>query len=97
MAARVRCVGRCKVCLACACWEGNPEALSFAVEPFSSLCKAERWDISGLLPNDVGVGELLQKANLSYDAVLVHVVFVDLHHHHLPIGDVHHLKDIRVC
>lgn len=49
-----------------------------------------------LLPNDVGVGEFLQKADLSYDAVLVHIVFVDLHHHHLSTGVVHHLKDICV-
>lgn len=50
----------------------------------------------GPSPDDVGVGEFLQQADLSYDAVLVHVIFVDLHHHHLPTGAVHHLKDIGV-
>lgn len=40
VSARVRCVGGCKVCIDCC--EGNPEALSFAVEPFSSLYKPER-------------------------------------------------------
>lgn len=48
--------------------------------------------MSELLPDDVGVGEFLQQADLSYDAVLVHVVFVDLHHRYLPTGAVHHLK-----
>lgn len=50
----------------------------------------------GLLPDDVRVGELLQQADLSYNAVLVHVVFVDLHHHHFPTGAVNHLQDIGV-
>lgn len=75
------------------CCEGNPQAVSFALVEFNLLHK---WDASGLLPDDVGVGEFLQQADLSYDAVLVHVVLVDLHHHHLPAGGVHHLKDICV-
>ena len=51
-------------------------------------------DTSRQIPDDVGVREFLQEADLSYDAVLVHVILVDLHHHHLPTGAVHHLKDI---
>lgn len=47
----------------------------------------------GLLPNNVGVGEFLQKTDLSYDAVLVNIIFVDLHHHHLATGVVHNLQD----
>ena len=48
----------------------------------------DRWIVrvevpSGDLPDDVGVRELLQEADLSDDAVLVDVVLVDLHHHHL--------------
>lgn len=47
-----------------------------------------------MVPDDVGVGEFLQQADLTHDAVLVHVVFVNLHHRHLATGVVHHLKDI---
>ena len=56
--------------------------------------RVEGNQIMFVLPDDVGVGEFLQQADLSYDAVLVHVIFVDLHHHHLPTGAVHHLKDM---
>lgn len=52
--------------------------------------------MSGLIPDDVGVGELLQQTDLSYNAVLVHVVFVDLHHHYLLTSAVNHLKDIGI-
>ncbi len=52
--------------------------------------------MSELLPDDVGVGELLQQADLSNNAVLVYVVFVDFHYHHLSTGAVNHLKDIEV-
>ena len=46
-------------------------------------------------PDDVGVGELLQQADLTDDAVLVHVVLVDLYHHYLPCGTVHHLGNMQ--
>lgn len=45
-----------------------------------------------LVPDDVGVREFLQQTYLSHDAVLVHIIFIDLDHHHLPTGAVHHLK-----
>ena len=45
------------------------------------------------LPDDVRVGESLQQADLSHDAVLIHVVLVDLHHHHLTGGVVHDLRE----
>ena len=44
-------------------------------------------------PDDVGMREFLQQADLSDDAVLVHVVLVDLHHRHLPGCAVHYLSD----
>lgn len=52
-------------------------------------------NISWMLPDNVGVRELLQQADFSYNAVLVYVIFVDFHHHHFPTGAVNHLKDIR--
>lgn len=39
------------------------------------------------------MGQFLQQADLSNDAVLVHIIFVDLYHHNLPSGAVHYLKD----
>lgn len=71
----------------------------FAVVELNPLAKSRRLqgEVSGLLPDNVGVGELLQQADLSYYAVLVHIVFVDLHHHHLPTTVVNHLKGSGVC
>lgn len=50
--------------------------------------------MSGLIPDDVGVGELLQQTDFSHHAVLVHIIFVDFYHHYLLTSAVNHLKDI---
>ena len=47
----------------------------------------------GTVPDYVGMGEFLQQTDLSYDAVLVHVILIDLHHHDLTSGAVNHLTN----
>lgn len=42
-------------------------------------------------PDNVRVGQLLQQADLTYNHLLVHVVLVDLHHHHFTISSLGHL------
>lgn len=51
------------------------------------------------LPDNVGMGEFLKQADLSHNAVLVHVVLIDLDHHHFTGGVVHDLqyRGGRIC
>lgn len=43
-------------------------------------------------PDDVGVGQLLQQADLTHYHLLVHIVLVDLHHHHFTSSSLGHLE-----
>lgn len=44
------------------------------------------------LPDDVGVGELLQQADLTHYHLLIHIILVDLYHHHFTSSSVGHLE-----